>query len=172
MAKDNMDLISITPGATVKVEHFKFGTVGSLEYNVQQEFEYRMEAMHTPQVINKPISSDADWGLTGWTPGESLEISLPAGDLWLKKGAADIGGRRFIRTGDGSIEDETGVRAGVSADGFYYVRIKYVVSTDAHSYIAESSESTETNDIKYITLAYAEVDNYPTTPYNWITLTI
>jgi len=166
-----MDVISITPGATVKVEHFKLGDIGSLEYNVQQEFDYRREALHTPQVINKAISSDSDWGLSGWTPTDSLEISVPAGDLWLKKGVADIGGRRFIRTGDGSIEDETGVRAGVTADGYYYVRIKYVVSTDDHSYIAEASESPESNDDKYITLAYAEVDNWPTTPYNWISLT-
>lgn len=170
MAKDKMSAISISPGQKIQAEHFRLAD-GGVEANVQDEFDYRREALHTPQVVNKPISSDSDWGLSGWTPGDSFEISVPAGDLYLKKGVADIGGRRYIRTGDGSIESEAGVRAGVTANGFYYVRIKYVVSTDTHSYIAEATQSSETNDDKYITLAYAEVDNYPTTPYNWTTLT-
>ncbi len=149
-----MAVISITPGQTVKTEHFKLGDEG-LEYNVQTEFEYRREALHTPQVINKPVSSDSDWGLSGWTPGDSLEITTSAGDLLCDQGVADIGGRRYIKTGSGSVKTEVGNPGGAAT---YYVRIKYVVSTDTHSFIAEASESAETNDNKYITLATAAWD--------------
>ena len=150
MTKDKMDSISITPGQKVQAEHFRLGD-GGLESNVQDEFDYRFESLFTSRVITTPISSDSDWGLSGWTPSDSLEITTAAGDIICDKGAADIGGRRYIRTGSGSIKSEIGD----PADATYFIRIKYVVSTDTHSFIAESTQSANTNDNKYITLATA-----------------
>lgn len=150
MTKDNMDVISITPGQTVKTEHYRLSD-GGLEANVQDEFDHRIECLMTPQVVNRPISTDSDWGLSGWTPGDSLEVTTSAGDILCDQGVAHVGGRRYIRTGSGSIKAEVGN----PADATYYIRIKYVVSTDTHSFIAEAAESAETNDNKYLTLAQA-----------------
>lgn len=150
MTKDNMEVISITPGQTVKVEHFKHTDTGSLERNVQNEFDNRIECLMTPQVINKEISTETDWGLSGWDSQDSLKITTNAGDMSCDEGVAYIGGRRFIRLGEGSIASEVG-NPGGSAD--YFVRIKYTVSTDTHEFMAEASESISGNDIKYITLA-------------------
>jgi len=151
MPKSNMETISITPGATVKVEHFKHTDSGSLERNVQNEFDNRIECLMTPQVINKEISTELAWGLSGWDSVDSLEITTSAGDLFCDEGVAYIGGRRYLRIGGvGDITSEVG-NPGGSAN--YYVRLQYTVSTDDHTFIAEASESISGNDVKYITLA-------------------
>mgnify|MGYP005840899657 CR=1 FL=1 len=158
MTKDKMKAISIAPGYKIQAQHFRLAD-GGIEYNVQNEFDHRTENLFTPQVINKAISSDSDWGLSGWNPANSLKITTSDGDIICDRGIAYIGGRRYIRIGSGSIKSQ--VDMGVSGNGNYFIRIKYIVSNDTHTFIAEATPSPNTNDTKYITLAKATVSGYP-----------
>jgi len=153
MARGLMQAINISPGQPVYVEDYRMQDQG-LEWNVQNEFDYRIEYLMTNRVVMSEISSETLWGLTGWTPANSLKITILTGVLQCAIGMADIGGRRFVRTGAGAISP-TGV---TTDDVDYWIRAKYDTSADTHSFVAElasASPQADTDTDKRVTLATA-----------------
>lgn len=153
MARGLMEVINISPGQPVYVEDYRMQDLG-FEWNVQNEFDYRIEYLMTNRVVMTEISSKTLWGLSGWTPADSLEITQSAGVLQCAVGMADIGGRRYVRTGAGAITP-----TGVSTDDVdYWIRAKYDTSLDTHSFVAElasAAPQADTDTDKRVTLATA-----------------
>jgi len=153
MARGLMEVINISPGQPVYIEDYRMSDLG-FEWNVQNEFDYRIEYLMTNRVVMTEISSKTLWGLTGWTPANSLKITISAGVLQCAVGMADIGGRRYVRTGAGAITP-TGV---TTDDVDYWIRAKYDTSTDTHSFVAElasAAPQSDTDTDKRVTLATA-----------------
>lgn len=153
MARGLMEVINISPGQPVYVEDYRMSDLG-LEWNVQNELDYRIEYLMTNRVVMEEISSETLWGLSGWTSANSLKITQSAGVLQCDVGMADIGGRRYVRTGSGAITP-----TGVSTDDVdYWIRAKYDTSADTHSFVAElasAAPQSDTDTDKRVTLATA-----------------
>jgi len=152
MARGLMEIINISPGQPVYVEDYRMQDLG-FEWNVQNEFDYRIEYLMTNRVVMTEISSETLWGLSGWASSNSLKITQSAGNLVCNIGMADIGGRRYVRTSSGNISP-----TGTSGDDTYWVRVKYDTSTDTHTFVGESTSSppqADTSTDKRVTLATA-----------------
>ena len=135
MARGLMEVINISPGQPVYVEDYRMQDLG-FEWNVQNEFDYRIEYLMTNRVVMEEISSETLWGLSGWTSANSLKITQSGGNLVCDIGMGDIGGRRFVRTSSGNISP-----TGTSGDDTYWIRAKYDTSSDTHTFIGESTSS-------------------------------
>lgn len=147
MARHTMQTTPVAVEEELKVEWWRLSDLGA-EYNIQNEFDQRFESLQAARVVDIPLSTEDLWGLTGWTPADSLAIHINAGELWCYPGVGHVGPSRYVRTADGDISL-------TPADNTYYIRLKYDVTIDAHSFVAEVSKSADTADMKYLTLAQA-----------------
>lgn len=152
MARGLMQAINISPGQPVYVEDYRMQDQG-LEWNAQNELDYRTEYLMTNRVVMEEISSETLWGLTGWTPANSLKITQVTGNLVCDVGMSSIGGRRHVRTSSGNITP-----TGTAGDNTYWIRVKYDTSSDTHTFVGEPTSSppqADTSTDKRVTLATA-----------------
>jgi hypothetical protein len=133
-----------------------------MEYNIDDENQRRSEHSIVDFVITIPTFYDDEFE-AGYAAADALEVSRNSGDttkIDINSGAAYIGGRRYKQINDNVAYDLTG-----STDNLYYIRLRYTLSTNTFTFMVETSESSDSETSKYLTLASATWD---TTPGEWL----
>lgn len=152
-ARDRMNSASIAPGAILKTEYFNIGSANSIEYNVDQEFMLMAEHLAVDFVVTIPTFNDGDFE-GGYVAGDALEVSRNAGNtsnIDIKPGVSWIGGRRYKQVN--TISDYN--LSGTTPATLHYIRLKYTYSTAQFTFIAETSISSDSATVKYLSLASA-----------------
>jgi hypothetical protein len=148
-----MELISIAAATPGQVEAFRYQD-GGMERNIQDELDARLDHIYVARVVNWPIANESEWGLSGWTPADSLLLYLSSNNLFVTKGLAYMGGRHLEAGGElFSTADP--------ATDTYYVYLKYTFSSDTFEYEYATTKPTDTNLVKHLMLGTA----------NWSTVT-
>jgi hypothetical protein len=157
MGKDTMNLVSIAAATPGYVETFRYQD-GGMERNIQDEFEARWDHIVVSRVVNWEIAHEADFGLSGWSPTDSLLLYITSYNLFVTEGMAYIGGRRFLEAG-GEILDTAD-----PATNTYYIFIRYTFSSDTFEYDYDTSRPTDLDTIKHLVLGTA---TWNTTSKQW-----
>lgn len=151
MVKDTMATIPITPGTPGYVEDFRYQD-GGMERNIQDEFDARDDHVQVSRVVNWEIANKADYGLSGWTPTDSLLLYITSNNLFVTEGLAYIGGRRVLEGGSELFDSDN------PSTDTYYVYLQYTFGdTDAYGY--STSLPTDSDTVKYLILGTADYDN-------------
>lgn len=143
-----MNLITISAGTPGQVESFRYQD-GGMEKNVQDEFDARGDHLLVSRVVNWEVANEADYGLTGWTPTDSLLIYVSSNNLFVTKGLAYLGGR-FLEGGSELFSSDD------PATDTYYVYLKYTFASDTFDYEYATSVPADTDLVKYLTLGTAD----------------
>lgn len=153
--RDRLPSVSIAPGSTVKHQYFNISSAGSMESNIDGEMTRRSEHQTVDFVVTIPTFYDSEFE-DGYTASDALEVTRNTSDnakIDIKPGVAYIGGRRYKQTTTTEEYDLTG-----SSDATYYIRLRYQKSTQTFDFIAETTETADSDTIKYLTLASASWD--------------
>lgn len=151
--RDRMNSASIAPGAILKTEYFNIGSANSIEYNVDQELTLMAEHLAIDFVVTIPTFNDGDFE-GGYVAGNALEVSRNTGNtsnIDIKPGISWIGGRRYKQVN--TISDYN--LSGITPATLHYIRLKYTYSTAQFTFIAETSISSDSDTVKYLSLASA-----------------
>lgn len=143
-----MELISIAAATPGQVEAFRYQD-GGMERNIQDELDARLDHIYVARVVNWPIANESEWGLTGWTPADSLLLYLSSNNLFVTKGLAYMGGRHLEAGGEL-------FSAADPATDTYYVYLKYTFSGDTFEYEYATTKPTDTNLVKHLMLGTAD----------------
>ena len=143
-----MELISIAAATPGQVEAFRYQD-GGMERNIQDELDARLDHIYVARVVNWPIANESEWGLTGWTPADSLLLYLSSNNLFVTKGLAYMGGRHLEAGGEL-------FSAADPATDTYYVYLKYTFSSDTFEYEYATTKPTDTNLVKHLMLGTAD----------------
>ena len=149
MTKRTIAKIPISPGTPVRVEDFRYVDQG-LEWNMQNEFELRDDHLQASRVVNWEVFGEAALGLDGWTPGDSLLLTVTANELFTTEGLAYIGGRSYVLSADAELFDgET------PATDTYNIYLKYTLASDEFAYEYTTSTRSDDHTIKYLLIGTA-----------------
>lgn len=143
-----MELISIAAATPGYVENFRYQD-GGMEKNIQDELDARLDHIYVARVVNWPIANESDFGVSGWTPTDSLLLYISSDNLFVTKGLAYMGGRHLEAGGELFSTDDP-------ATDTYYVYLKYTFSSDTFEYEYATSEPTDTNLVKHLMLGTAD----------------